>query len=157
MWCLRPLCYSFPSLEPKLLFFLKKAPCFIHCEGKAVKGGGVFMSIMIPSCNGHADMKFSKKNFAQHAKNAIVKNIITIDKYNVGMKVLIEQLLLVTLSRQKRLQLLFLGFRFRFRFRIPDSGFRIPAFPYARRRRRIRATIGNNVSFTNKRKTSFQH
>ena len=46
-----------------------------------------------------------------------------------GWKVLIEQLLLVTLSRQKRLQFLFLrfGFRFRFRirlrFRIPDSGF----------------------------------
>ena len=44
------------------------------------------MSIMIPSCNGHADMKFSKKNFAHYSKNAIVKNIITIDKYNVGMK-----------------------------------------------------------------------
>ena len=43
-------------------------------------------------------------------------------------KVLIEQLLLVTLSRQKRLQFLFLrfGFRFCFRFRL-----RIPAFPYA--------------------------
>ena len=40
-------------------------------------------------------------------------------------KVLIEQLLLVTLSRQKRLQFLFLRFRFRFRFRIPDSGFSI--------------------------------
>ena len=40
-------------------------------------------------------------------------------------KVLIEQLLLVTLSRQKRLQFLFLRFQFRFRFRIP-------AFPYAR-------------------------
>ena len=42
-----------------------------------------------------------------------------------GWKVLIEQLLLVTLSRQKRLQFLFLGFGFRFRFRIPDSGFRL--------------------------------
>ena len=71
-------------------------------------------------------MKFSKKNFAQYAKNAIVKNIITIDKYNVGMKSLaIEQLLLVTLPRQKRLQFLFLRFRFRFRFRIPDSRFSI--------------------------------
>ena len=43
------------------------------------------MSIMIPSCNTHAYMKFSKKNFAPYAKNATVKNIITINKY-VGMK-----------------------------------------------------------------------
>ena len=53
--------------------FLKKDPCFIHCEGKAAKGGGVLMSIMIPSCNAHAYMKFSKKNFAPYAKNATVK------------------------------------------------------------------------------------
>ena len=44
------------------------------------------MSIMIPSCNAHASMKFLKKNFAPYAKNATVKNIITINKYNVGMK-----------------------------------------------------------------------
>ena len=44
------------------------------------------MSIMIPSCNAHAYMKFLKKNFALYAKNATVKNIITINKYNVGMK-----------------------------------------------------------------------
>ena len=44
------------------------------------------MSIMIPSCNAHAYMKFSKKNFAPYAKSGTVKNIITIDKYNVGMK-----------------------------------------------------------------------
>ena len=31
-------------------------------------------------------MKFSKKNFAPYAKNATVQNIITINKYNVGMK-----------------------------------------------------------------------
>ena len=43
------------------------------------------MSIMIPSCNAHAYMKFSEKNFALYAKKATVKNIITI-KYNVGMK-----------------------------------------------------------------------
>ena len=52
-----------------------------------------------------------------------------------GWKVLIEQLLLVILSRQKRLQFSFLRFgfgfwfrfrfRFRLRFRIPDSGFSI--------------------------------
>ena len=44
------------------------------------------MSIMIPSCNAHAYVKFSKKNFAPYAKSGTVKNIITIDKYNVGMK-----------------------------------------------------------------------
>ena len=70
-----------------LVRFLKRAPSFIHCEGKAAKRG-VFMSIMIPSCNAHTYMKFSKKNFAQYAKNATVKNIITINKYNVGMKTL---------------------------------------------------------------------
>ena len=43
------------------------------------------MSIMIPSCNTHAYMKFSKKNFAPYAKNATVKNM-RINKYNVGMK-----------------------------------------------------------------------
>ena len=69
-----------------LVPFLKMAPCFIHCERKAAKGGGVFMSIMVPSCNAHAYMKFSKKNLAPYAKNATVKNIITTNKYNVGMK-----------------------------------------------------------------------
>ena len=62
--------------------FLRRAPCF---EEKAAKGGGVLMSIMIPSCNAHAYMKFSKKTFAPYAKNATVKNII-INKYKVGMK-----------------------------------------------------------------------
>ena len=44
------------------------------------------MSILIPSCNAHAYMKFSKKHFAPYAKNATVKYITTINKYNVGMK-----------------------------------------------------------------------
>ena len=44
------------------------------------------MSIMIPSCDAHAYMKFSKKNFAPYVKNATVKNMVTINKYNVGMK-----------------------------------------------------------------------
>ena len=69
-----------------LVPFLKRAPCFIHCEEKAAKGGRLLMSIMIPTCKAHAYMKFSKKNFAPCAKNATVKNIITINKYNVGMK-----------------------------------------------------------------------
>ena len=44
------------------------------------------MSIMIPSCKAHAYMKFSKKNFAPYTKNPRLKNTITINKYNVGMK-----------------------------------------------------------------------
>ena len=44
------------------------------------------MSITIPSCNAHAYIIFSKKNFAPYAKNATVKNITTTNKYNVGMK-----------------------------------------------------------------------
>ena len=31
-------------------------------------------------------MKFSQKNFVPYAKNATVKNIITLNKYNVEMK-----------------------------------------------------------------------
>ena len=87
------------------------------------------MSIMIPSCNARAYMKFSKKNVAVYAKNVTVKNIITIKKYNVGMKSLDRAIiiLLVTLLRQKHLQVLFLrfGFRFRLWFWIPNSGFSI--------------------------------
>ena len=48
------------------------------------------MSIMIPSCNAHAYMKLSKKNFAPYAKNATVKNIITINKYNEGLIMWVE-------------------------------------------------------------------
>ena len=44
------------------------------------------MSIMIPRCNAHPYMKFSKQNFAPYGKNATVKDIITINKYNVRMK-----------------------------------------------------------------------
>ena len=70
-----------------LVPFLKRAPCFIHCEGKAAKGGGVLMSFTIPSCNAHAFMKFSKKTVLRRTrKNATVKNIVTINEYNVGMK-----------------------------------------------------------------------
>ena len=59
-----------------LVPFLKRAPCFIHCEeGKT------------------AYMKFSKKNFAPYAKNATVKNIITINKYYVGIKSLVRAII----------------------------------------------------------------
>ena len=117
--------------------FLKKDPCFIHCEGKAAKGGGVLMSIMIPSCNAHAYMKFSKKNFAPYAKNATVKNIITINKYNVGMKSLDRATIVSdTLKTETSTVSLFLRFAFRFRFRfpaplpVPDSCFSICPFSY---------------------------
>ena len=117
--------------------FLKKDPCFIHCEGKAAKGGGVLMSIMIPSCNAHAYMTFSKKNFASYAKNATVKNIITINKYNVGMKSLDRATIVSdTLKTETSTVSLFLRFAFRFRFRfpaplpVPDSCFSICPFSY---------------------------
>ena len=117
--------------------FLKKDPCFIHCEGKAAKGGGVLMSIMIPSCNAHLYMKFSKKNFASYAKNATVKNIITINKYNVGMKSLDRATIVSdTLKTETSTVSLFLRFAFRFRFRfpaplpVPDSCFSICPFSY---------------------------
>ena len=42
-----------------------------------------------------AYMKFSKKNFAPYAENATVKNIITINQYNVGMKSL-DQAIIVS-------------------------------------------------------------
>ena len=81
------------------------------------------MSIMIPSCNAHAYMKFSKKNFAPYAKIATVKNIITINKYNVGMKSL-DRTIIVSDTLQDRNV-------FNFYCLGSGSGFRIPAFPYA--------------------------
>ena len=82
------------------------------------------MSIMIPSCNAHAYMKFSKKNFAPYAKNATVKSIITINKYNVGKKSL-DRAIIVSDRSVSKFYFLGSGFRFRFRLRIPDSGFSI--------------------------------
>ena len=110
-----------------LVPFLKRDPCFIHCEGKAAKGGGVLMSIMIPSCNAHAYMKFSKKHFAPYAKNARVKNIITINKYNVGMKSL-DRAMIVSDTLKTETSLVFISL-----VRVPvpaplpapDSGFSI--------------------------------
>ena len=57
------------------------------------------MSIMIPSCNTHACMKFSKKNFAPYAKHATVKSILTINKYNVVMKSL-DQAIIVSFKTE---------------------------------------------------------
>ena len=91
------------------------------------------MSIMIPSCNAHAYMKFSKKNFAPYAKNATVKNIITINKYNVGMKSL-DRAIIVSDNLKTETSPSFISqvrVRVPFPAPVPDSGFRIPAFPYA--------------------------
>ena len=84
------------------------------------------MSIMIPSCNAHAYMKFSKKNFAPYAKSGTVKNIITIDKYNVGMKSLDRAIIVSdTLKTETSPIFYFLGSGSVSGFRIPDSGFSI--------------------------------
>ena len=74
-----------------LVPFLNRAPCFIyclHCEGRAAMGGGVLMSIMIQSCNAQTRGYeiLEENDVAPYAKNATVKNVITINKYNVGMK-----------------------------------------------------------------------
>ena len=93
------------------------------------------MSIMIPSCNAHAYMKFSKKNFAPYAKNATVKNIITINKYNVGMKSL-DRTIIVSDTLKTETSPIFISY---VRVRVPvplpvpfpfpapvlDSGFRL--------------------------------
>ena len=76
------------------------------------------MSIMILSCNAHAYMKFSKKNFAPYAKNATIKNILTINKYNVGMKSL-DQAIIVSDTLQTETSPIFIPVP------VPDSGFSI--------------------------------
>ena len=85
------------------------------------------MSIMIPSCNAHAYMKFSKKNFAPYAKSGTVKNILTIDKYNVGMKSL-DRAIIVSDTLKTETSAIFIcsgsG-------SVSVSGFRIRSFPYA--------------------------
>ena len=94
---------------------------------------------MIPTCDAHAYMKFSKKNFAPYAKNATVKNIITINKYNVGMKSL-DRARIVSDTLKTETSPIFISYvRVRVRVPVPvpfpapvpDSGFRIPAFSYA--------------------------
>ena len=83
------------------------------------------MSIMIPSCNAHAYMKFSKKNFAPYAKSGTVKNILTIDKYNVGMKSLDRAIIVSdTLKTETSPSFICSG-------SVSVSGFRIRSFPYA--------------------------
>ena len=111
------------------------------------------MSIMIPCCNAHAYMKFAKKNFAPQAKNATVRNIITINKYNVGMKSLDRAIIVSdTLKTEKSPSFnsqvrvpvpVPVPVPFPFPFPAPapapapapDSGFRIPAIPYAQVKR----------------------
>ena len=95
------------------------------------------MSIMIPTCNAHAYMKFSKKNFAPCAKNATVKNIITINKYNVGMKSL-DRAIIVSDTLKTETSPIFISwvwvrvrvtvpvpFPFPAPLPVPDSGFSI--------------------------------
>ena len=66
---------------------------------------------MIPSCNAHAYMKFSKKNFAPYAKNATVKNIITINTYNVGRKSLDRAMIVSDTQDRNVSRFYFLGLR----------------------------------------------
>ena len=95
------------------------------------------MSIMIPTCNAHAYMKFSKKNFAPYAKNATVKDIITINKYNVGMKSL-DRAIIVSDTLKTETSPIFISwvwvrvrvtvpvpFPFPAPLPVPDSGFSI--------------------------------
>ena len=91
------------------------------------------MTIMIPSCNAHAYMKFSKKNFAPYARNAMVKNIKTINKYNVGMKSLDRAIIVSdTLKTETSPSFIFqvrvrvpVPFPFPAPVPVPDSGFSI--------------------------------
>ena len=100
------------------------------------------MSIMIPGCNAHAYMKFSKKNFAPYANNATVKNIITINKYNMGMKSL-DRAMIVSDALKTETSPSFISYvqvRVRVRVRVPvpfpfpapvpDSGFRLFHTPF---------------------------
>ena len=89
------------------------------------------MSIMIPSCNAHAYIKFARKNFAPYAKNATVKNIITINKYNVGMKSLDRAIILSDTLKTETSPSFISQVRVRVRVPfpfptpVPDSGFRL--------------------------------
>ena len=84
------------------------------------------MSIMIPSCNAaHAYMKFSKKNFVPYAKIVTVKNIITRNKYNVGMKSLHRTIIVSDTLQDRNVS----NFYFVGSGSGSGSRFRIPAFP----------------------------
>ena len=89
------------------------------------------MSIMIPRCNAHAYMKFSTKNFAPYAKNATVKNIITVNKY-VGMKSLDLAIIVSDTFKTETSPILIsqVPVPFPFPAPVPDSGFRLFDTPY---------------------------
>ena len=83
------------------------------------------MSIMIPSCNTHTYMKFSKKNFAPYAKNATVENIITMNKYNVGMKSLGRAIIVSDTLKTETSPSFISKVPVPFPAPVPDSGFRL--------------------------------
>ena len=85
------------------------------------------MSIMIPRCNAHAYMKFSKKNFVPYAKNATLTKLITINKYNVGMKSL-DLAIIVSDTLKTETSPIFISsvpVLFPFPASVPDSRFRL--------------------------------
>ena len=72
-------------------------------------------------------MKFSKKNFAPYAKNPTVQNIITINKFNVGMKSL-DQAIIVRDTLKTETSPSFISYvrvsvPVPFPAPVPDSGF----------------------------------
>ena len=82
-------------------------------------------------------MKFSQKNFAPYAKNATVKNMITLNKYNVEMKSLDRAIIVsdtlktetspsfISLVRVRAQVQVPFPFSFAFPAPVPDFGFSI--------------------------------
>ena len=66
-------------------------------------------------------MKFWKKNFAPYANNATVKNILAINKYNVGMKSL-DRAIIVSDTLKTEMSPIFISY-VAVPVPVPDSGF----------------------------------
>ena len=84
----------------------------------------------------------NENDVVRYAKNATVKTIITINKYNVGMKSL-DRAIIVSDTLQTETSPIFISW-VRVPVPVPDSGFRIPAFPYARWQRRKSVFVAKN-------------